>query len=116
MDKLSVNSRAKISNDGDTILKFLDVIHPAAKTVVGTAKSQDAEVDDSRVSDAGETAHGRLYLPSTSLTGTFSVLAELLKEGLKKTIDLIKLSVDQHEYSQQVCWAAHVFKETQIGG
>lgn len=36
--------RATISNDGATILKLLDVVHPAAKTLVDIAKSQDAEV------------------------------------------------------------------------
>lgn len=33
-----------ISNDGATILKNLDIVHPAAKTLVDIAKSQDAEV------------------------------------------------------------------------
>ncbi|KAL1773756.1 T-complex protein 1 subunit eta [Sigmodon hispidus] len=47
MDKLIVDGRGKatISNDGATILKLLDV-HPAAKTLVDIAKSQDAEVGD----------------------------------------------------------------------
>lgn len=35
---------AVISNDGATILKTLDIVHPAAKTLVDIAKSQDAEV------------------------------------------------------------------------
>lgn len=46
MDKLIVDSKGTvtISNDGATILKQLDVAHPAAKTLVDIAKSQDAEV------------------------------------------------------------------------
>jgi len=46
MDKLIVdqNGKSTISNDGATILKLLDIIHPAAKTLVDIAKSQDAEV------------------------------------------------------------------------
>uniref|UniRef100_A0A674CAG1 Uncharacterized protein n=1 Tax=Salmo trutta TaxID=8032 RepID=A0A674CAG1_SALTR len=46
MDKLIVDGRGKatISNDGATILKLLDVVHPAAKTLVDIASSQDAEV------------------------------------------------------------------------
>uniref|UniRef100_A0A4W5M7R3 T-complex protein 1 subunit eta n=1 Tax=Hucho hucho TaxID=62062 RepID=A0A4W5M7R3_9TELE len=46
MDKLMVDGRGKatISNDGATILKLLDVVHPAAKTLVDIARSQDAEV------------------------------------------------------------------------
>uniref|UniRef100_A0A286XKQ4 T-complex protein 1 subunit eta n=1 Tax=Cavia porcellus TaxID=10141 RepID=A0A286XKQ4_CAVPO len=42
--------KATISNDGATILKLLDVVHPAAKTLVDTAKSQDAEVRDGTTS------------------------------------------------------------------
>lgn len=46
MDKLIVSQdgKATISNDGATIMKLLDVVHPAAKTLVDIAKSQDAEV------------------------------------------------------------------------
>ena len=46
MDKLIVDANGKgtVSNDGATILKLLDIIHPAAKTLVDIAKSQDAEV------------------------------------------------------------------------
>jgi T-complex protein 1 subunit eta len=48
MDKLIVNDNGKgtISNDGATILKLLDVVHPAAKILVDIAKSQDAEVSN----------------------------------------------------------------------
>lgn len=35
-----------ISNDGATIMKTLDIIHPAAKTLVDISLSQDAEVGD----------------------------------------------------------------------
>jgi len=35
-----------ISNDGATILKLLDIEHPAAKILVDIAKSQDNEVGD----------------------------------------------------------------------
>lgn len=47
MDKLIVDNNGKgtISNDGATILKLLDIVHPAAKTLVDIAKSQDAEVN-----------------------------------------------------------------------
>ena len=46
MDKLIVDMRGKstISNDGATILKLLQIVHPAARTLVDIAKSQDAEV------------------------------------------------------------------------
>lgn len=52
MDKLIVNQhgQATISNDGATIMKLLDVVHPAARTLVDIAKSQDAEVGDGTTS------------------------------------------------------------------
>jgi T-complex protein 1 subunit eta len=48
MDKLMVSNEGKatISNDGATIMKLLDIVHPAARTLVDIAKSQDAEVGD----------------------------------------------------------------------
>lgn len=52
MDKLIVdqNGKATISNDGATILRLLEIVHPAAKTLVDIAKSQDAEVGDGTTS------------------------------------------------------------------
>lgn len=52
LDKLIEEGRGKvtISNDGATILKLLDVIHPAARTLVDIAKSQDAQVGDGTTS------------------------------------------------------------------
>lgn len=45
MDKLIHDGKnATISNDGATIMKLLEVEHPAARTLVDIAKSQDAEV------------------------------------------------------------------------
>lgn len=46
MDKLMVNSKGDvtISNDGATILKLLDVVHPAGKALVDVSRAQDAEV------------------------------------------------------------------------
>jgi hypothetical protein len=48
MDKMIVNDRgqATISNDGATILKLLDIVHPAARTLVDIARAQDAEAGD----------------------------------------------------------------------
>lgn len=36
--------KVTISNDGATIMKMLDIAHPAAKTLVDISMSQDAEV------------------------------------------------------------------------
>jgi len=51
MDKLIHQQRnVTISNDGATIIQLLDIIHPAAKTLVDIAKSQDNEVGDGTTS------------------------------------------------------------------
>lgn len=44
------NQKTTISNDGATILKLLDVVHPAAKTLVDISRAQDAEVGDGTTS------------------------------------------------------------------
>jgi T-complex protein 1 subunit eta len=52
MDKLvySDNGTVTISNDGATVMKLLDIVHPAAKTLVDIARSQDEEVGDGTTS------------------------------------------------------------------
>jgi T-complex protein 1 subunit eta len=37
-------------DDGATILKLLDIVHPAARTLVDIARAQDAEVGDGTTS------------------------------------------------------------------
>ena len=52
MDKMLISSLgdATITNDGATILKEMDVEHPAAKMMVEVAKSVDNEVGDGTTS------------------------------------------------------------------
>ena len=51
MDKLIHTERnVTISNDGATLISLLDIVHPAAKTLVDIAKSQDNEVGDGTTS------------------------------------------------------------------
>ena len=51
MDKLVFDgTRVTISNDGATIMRLLDIVHPAAKTLVDISMSQDAEVGDGTTS------------------------------------------------------------------
>jgi T-complex protein 1 subunit eta len=42
--------KVTVSNDGATIMKLLDIVHPAAKTLVDISLSQDAEVGDGTTS------------------------------------------------------------------
>eukprot|EP00457_Paulinella_chromatophora_P005289 gb/GEZN01005305.1/.p1 GENE.gb/GEZN01005305.1/~~gb/GEZN01005305.1/.p1 ORF type:complete len:569 (+),score=78.69 gb/GEZN01005305.1/:84-1790(+) len=51
MDKLIwEGTSVTISNDGATIIDLLQIVHPAAKTLVDIAKSQDQEVGDGTTS------------------------------------------------------------------
>ncbi|VEU35789.1 unnamed protein product [Pseudo-nitzschia multistriata] len=51
MDKLvAAGSKATISNDGATIMKLLEISHPAARTLVDISMSQDASVGDGTTS------------------------------------------------------------------
>jgi T-complex protein 1 subunit eta len=51
MDKLVFDgTRTTISNDGATIMRLLDIVHPAAKTLVDISMAQDAEVGDGTTS------------------------------------------------------------------
>lgn len=51
MDKLIKSSeKATVSNDGATIIRLLDVVHPAAKVLTEIAQSQDQEVGDGTTS------------------------------------------------------------------
>merc|ERR1711998_88186 len=48
MDKLihQEGGRVTITNDGATVISLLEIVHPAANTLVDIARSQDAEVGD----------------------------------------------------------------------
>ena len=48
LDKLVRDERGNttVSNDGATIMKLLEIVHPAAKTLVDIAQAQDSEVGD----------------------------------------------------------------------
>ncbi|KAI9208685.1 chaperonin Cpn60/TCP-1 family [Polychytrium aggregatum] len=52
MDKLIIDSKGEpvISNDGATILKLLDIVHPAGKALVDISRAQDVEVGDGTTS------------------------------------------------------------------
>ncbi|HHI30353.1 thermosome subunit [Methanosarcinales archaeon ex4572_44] len=93
MDKMLVDSLGDIviTNDGATILKEMDIEHPAAKMVVEVAKTQDDEVGDGTTSAAVLT--GELLkkaeelleqnIHPTIIANGYSLAAEKAKEILK---------------------------------
>ncbi|XP_033336600.1 chaperonin containing TCP1 subunit 4 [Megalopta genalis] len=76
MDKMiqAANGEVTITNDGATILKEMNVIHPAAKMLVELSKAQDIEAGDGTTS-------------VVVLAGSFLEAAErLLSKGIHPTI------------------------------
>ncbi|KLU85509.1 T-complex protein 1 subunit eta [Magnaporthiopsis poae ATCC 64411] len=47
---VDANGKQTITNDGATVMKLLDIVHPAARILVDIARSQDAEVGDGTTS------------------------------------------------------------------
>ena len=46
MDKMVIDAQGNttVSNDGATIMRLLEIVHPAAQTLVDVARAQDSEV------------------------------------------------------------------------
>lgn len=44
------NGKQTITNDGATVMKLLDILHPAARILADISRSQDAEVGDGTTS------------------------------------------------------------------
>lgn len=89
---VSSNGKTTISNDGATILKLLDIVHPAAQMLVDISRSQDAEVGDGTTSVtilAGELlkeAKGFIEdgLSSYLITKAYRKACELCVEKIKE--------------------------------
>jgi thermosome len=86
MDKMLVNSLGDvtITNDGATILKELDVQHPAAKMLVEVAKTQDNEVGDGTTTAA--VLAGELLAKAENLLDQ-NVHPTVIIDGYKKAGD-----------------------------
>ncbi len=100
MDKMLVDSfgDVTVSNDGATILKEMDVAHPAAKMVIEVAKTVDAEVGDGTTTAAvltgdllkqAETLLDQKIHPTTIISGYRKAAAKALE-----VIDSVSEQVD----------------------
>lgn len=82
---VSSNGKTTISNDGATILKLLDIVHPAAKMLVDISRAQDAEVGDGTTSVT--ILAGELLKEAKSFIED-GVSSHLITKGLRKACEL----------------------------
>ncbi len=100
MDKMLVDSFGDItvSNDGATILKEMDVAHPAAKMVIEVAKTVDSEVGDGTTTAAiltgdllkqAETLLDQKIHPTTIISGYRKATQKALEviESVEEKVD-----------------------------
>jgi T-complex protein 1 subunit eta len=92
MDKLIHDGRnVTISNDGATLIGLLDIVHPAAKTLVDIAQSQDNQVGDGTTSvvlTAGELLRQSKQFIEEGMHS--QVIIKGYRTALKLCIDRIK--------------------------
>ena len=94
MDKMLVTSfgDVAITNDGATIMKELDVQHPAAKMLVEVAKAQDNEVGDGTTTAV--VLAGELLAKAESLLDK-NIHPTVIIEGYKKASDKAQEVLDK---------------------
>lgn len=119
MDKMLVDSMGDvvITNDGVTILKEMDVQHPAAKMLVEVAKTQDAEVGDGTTTSvilAGEllkkaTDMIDANVHPTIITAGYRLANDKAQEVLKKVSK--KVSINDDKLLNQIAQTAMISKQ-----
>nr|WP_319375218.1 thermosome subunit alpha [uncultured Methanoregula sp.] len=92
MDKMLIDGIGEITitNDGVTILKEMDIEHPAAKMIVEVAKTQDAEVGDGTTTSviiAGELLKNAEGLLTQSVHPT--VITEGYRMAAAKSLEIL---------------------------
>ncbi len=92
LDKMLVDSfgDVTVTNDGATIVKEMEVQHPAAKLLVETAKAQDAEVGDGTTS-AVVLAGSLLERAETLLDQNIhpTIIIEGYKKAFRRALDIL---------------------------
>ncbi len=114
MDKMLVDSFGDvvITNDGATILKEIDVQHPAAKMMVNVAKTQDNEVGDGTTTAVvltGELLKNAEFLLDQDIHPT--VIVDGYRKAMEKALEVIdemsrKVNPDDEEMLKKVAMTA----------
>ncbi|OCK86185.1 hypothetical protein K432DRAFT_421221 [Lepidopterella palustris CBS 459.81] len=97
------NGRQTITNDGATVMKLLDIVHPAARILTDIARSQDAEVGDGTTSVvvlAGE------ILKEVKEFVEQGVSSQTIMKGLRRASDMAvnkikEIAVDTYDSNQR---------------
>ena len=119
MDKMLVDSMGDvvITNDGVTILKEMDVQHPAAKMLVEVAKTQDAEVGDGTTTSvilAGELLKKATDMIDANVHPTIITagyrLANDKAQGVLKKVSK-KVSINDDKLLNQIAQTAMISKQ-----
>jgi thermosome len=118
MDKMLVDSMGDvvITNDGVTILKEIDIEHPAAKMLVEVAKTQDEECGDGTTTAvilAGELLKKSEYMIEanihpTIIAGGFRLAADKAREVLDKIAQ--KVSIEDQKALHNIATTAMISK------
>jgi thermosome len=90
MDKMLVGGSITITNDGATILKEMEIVHPAARMLIEVAKTMDDEVGDGTTTAAVLT--GELLECSESLLNQGvhpTIIAHGYRMAAEKAIELL---------------------------
>ena len=92
MDKLMYDgNKVTISNDGATIMKLLDIVHPAARVLAEISMSQDSEVGDGTTSVvllAGE------MLKQVKPFVEDGLHPQTIARGVRKAVDLVSARLE----------------------
>jgi len=123
MDKMLVDQFGDvvITNDGATILKEIDVQHPAAKMMVEVAKTQDSEVGDGTTTSvilAGELLKRAEKLLEQKIHPT--VITEGFRKAAEKAVEIldemsVKSGIDDYDglkNSAMTCMSSKIVSES----
>ena len=123
MDKMLVDQFGDvvITNDGATILKEIDVQHPAAKMMVEVAKTQDSEVGDGTTTSvvlAGELLKRAEKLLEQKIHPT--VITEGFRKASEKAVDIlnsisVKSGIDDYnglKNAAMTCMSSKIVSES----
>jgi thermosome len=118
MDKMLVDSfgDVTITNDGATILKEVDVQHPAAKMVVEVSKTQDDEVGDGTTTAAiltGELLKNAEELIDENIHPT--IIVDGYRKAVEKALEIIEdISIDVSNDDSMLYTVAEVAMSSKV--